>query len=231
MTIMHVDMGQTVPAMAVPVQPASVIAKPRSGCPPGPVSVATRERQQPPFGDVHRLHRDAAGSGTLFEDDRAFTKQTFNGRLSVITEDQVQTQGVLRYALQFSDGPLSSADGVGFVFAQRLPCPKNIQKLVSIFVNRTGRICMRALSEVIRYDVGVKQLEVGDWVELMVDLEAQVAEFTVWDSTNGGSSSASFAFGRELHHLRQKLPSIPQASSGYFACVMKHVGVTVRLGS
>merc|ERR1719343_318966 len=33
----------------------------------------------PAFGRLHRLHRDAQDSGTLNEDNRTFTKQSYNG--------------------------------------------------------------------------------------------------------------------------------------------------------
>ncbi|CAK0848103.1 unnamed protein product [Prorocentrum cordatum] len=206
----------------------------RTGRPRGGGVVTAREQpssQGPAFGRLHKLHRDAQDSGIVNEDSRTFTKQSYHGRLSVITEDQVHSSGVLRYAITFASGELSSADGVGFVFSDRLPCPKNIQKLVSIFVNRTGRICMRALSNVVRYDVGVKQLEVGDWVELTVDLDGRIAEFTVWDAEDGSSSSASFAFGAALKQMEHAMSNLPQASCGYVACVVKNVGVTVALGS
>lgn len=45
-------------------------------------------------------------------------------------------------------------------------------RIVSIFANKTGRICMRAHSEVVRSDTGVKPLELGDWIELQMDLDA-----------------------------------------------------------
>ncbi|CAK0797006.1 unnamed protein product [Prorocentrum cordatum] len=212
-----------------PGRAAQRASRPRGG---GVVTARAQPFSQgPAFGRLHKLHRDAQDSGTVNEDSRTFTKQSYNGRLSVITEDQVHSSGVLRYAITFASGELSSADGVGFVFSERLPCPKNIQKLVSIFVNRTGRICMRALSNVVRYDVGVKQLEVGDWVELTVDMEGRTAEFTVWDADNGSSSSASFDFGAALQQMRHEMPNLPQASCGYAACVVKNVGVTVALGS
>ncbi|CAK0843082.1 unnamed protein product, partial [Prorocentrum cordatum] len=212
-----------------PDRAAQRARRPRGG---GVVTARAQPSSQgPAFGRLHRLHRDAQDSGTVNEDSRTFTKQSYNGRLSIITEDQVHSSGVLRYAIKFASGELSSADSVGFVFSDKLPCPRNIQKLVSIFVNRTGRICMRALSNVVRYDIGVKQLEVGDWVDLTVDLEGRIAEFTVWDTENKSASSASFAFGTALQQMMHEVPNLPQASCGYAACVVKNVGVTVALGS
>jgi len=198
---------------------------------PPPAPAVPRQLRQPPFGQLHRFHPDTATTGYLSEDARCFTKEQFKGRLSVTTEDQVHCQGVLRYVVRFSGGEVSSADGVGFIFSPRLPCSKNIQRIVSIFVNRTGRICTRAHAEVIRSDVGVKELEVGDWVEVTVDLDQQLAEFAVWPRSGRLPSIASVNFGSVLRTLQRKIPTLPQDNSGYFACVVKHLGVTVELGS
>ncbi|CAE7745379.1 Ppm1l, partial [Symbiodinium microadriaticum] len=127
--------------------------------------------QAPSFGRLHKFHPETARMGKLVPDGRTFTKEQFMGRLSVITEDRVQTHGVIKYAVQFCSGDLSSADGVGFIFSNKLPCPKNIQKIVSIFANKTGRICVRAHAEVVRSEIGVKPLELGDWIELEMDLD------------------------------------------------------------
>eukprot|EP00913_Durusdinium_trenchii_P033600 g31453.t1 len=124
--------------------------------------------QGPHFAARHRFHAETAKMGLMAPDLRTFTKDgsarggtsgmQFHGRLSVITEDRVKVEGLHRYSVQFCSGELSSADGVGFIFSEKLPCPKNIQKklgqtgIVSIFVNKTGRICMRAHAEVLRSD-------------------------------------------------------------------------------
>jgi len=171
----------------------------------------------------------------ISNDARQFTKTEFQGRLSLVTEDELHSTGTMRYVMQFTSGELSSADGLGFVFSSTLPCPKNIQRIVSIFVNRAGRICMRAHDEVKRSDLGVKRLELGDWVGVEVDLEEKVATFTVWPKHGGKPSNASFAFGQILAQLNQKnvkarAPERPQVT-GHFACVIKNTGVTVTLGS
>jgi len=168
--------------------------------------------------------------GVLSEDRRQFTKTKFKGRLSLVTENAVHSRGVLRYAMQFTSGELSSADGLGFVFSSTLPCPKNIQRIVSIFVNRAGRICMRARDQVIRSDIGVKRFELGDWVGLTVDLEEQVATFTVWPDNGGKCSAAHFAFGDALASLKESWQQ-PTKVVGHFACVIKNTGVSVTLGS
>mmetsp|Transcript_8435 Transcript_8435/g.21703 ORF Transcript_8435/g.21703 Transcript_8435/m.21703 type:complete len:468 (+) Transcript_8435:102-1505(+) len=184
-----------------------------------------------PFGTHHRFHHETITTGDVSEDHREVVKKEFMGRLSVITEDQVHHGGILRYAVQFSEGELSNADGVGFIFSSKLPCPKNIQKIVSIFVNRTGRICLRAQSDVIRCDMCVRRIHIGDWVSAVVDLDRRTAEFTVWPSRGGAHSSATLDFGAMLDAKRRTMPSLPKAACGYFACVVKNIGVGIRLGS
>lgn len=186
---------------------------------------------RPPCGVAHRFHAEAASTGCLSEDGREFTKLSFSGRLSVITEDQVHSRGVLRYALQFTGGELASADGVGFIFSPKLPCCKNIQKIVSIFANRTGRICLRAHAEVIRSDIAVRPPEIGDWVTVTVDLDNENAEFAVWPAQGGLPSTAVMHYRAALESLRPRIPNLPRTSYGYFACVVKQAGVSMRLGS
>eukprot|EP00434_Breviolum_minutum_P031333 symbB.v1.2.027706.t1/scaffold2863.1/size68590/9 len=103
-----------------------------------------------PLGNKHSFHQETKGMGMVRPDFRQFTKVGYEGRLSVVSESQVHQDGLHRYVVQFTAGELSRADGVGFVFSQRLPCAKNIQRIVSIFVNQRGRICMRAFSEIER---------------------------------------------------------------------------------
>lgn len=202
--------------------------------PPGNLSVPAQPRSLqagPPFGNRHCFHPETMKMGVVSPDRRQFTKQEFKGRLSVITENEVRASGVVRYLVQFMSGELSSADGVGFILSPRLPCPKNIQKIVSIFANRTGRICVRAHAEVVRSDISVKPLELGDWLELRVDLEEQVAEFTVWPMDGRPPSTAMMAYGHVLDQLQSRLPGLSRVNCGYLAVVVKHLGVSVALGS
>ncbi|CAE8621811.1 unnamed protein product, partial [Polarella glacialis] len=135
----------------------------------------------------------------------------YEGRLSVVSESRVHNDGIQRYLVQFTAGELSRADGVGFVFSQRLPCAKNIQRIVSIFVNQRGRICMRVFADIIRASAYTKPLEIGDWVEMAVDLQKQVVTFNIWSRTPSGwpptsgkpASTAEFVFGNKLGKLNQ----------------------------
>lgn len=220
-----------------------------------PPGVNTRHPTMPPgvfnfdnipdrlvFGNLHRLHVETSTMGSLSEDCRRFSKTQFHGRLSLVTEDQIQTSGIHRYLVQFSEGELSSADGVGFVFSSTLPCSKNIQRISSIFVNRAGRICMRARSSVQRSDVGIKRLELGEWIEMIVNLDERTAKFSVWTPHGMRVSTACFAFGSIFGSLSDTYQprrgrsggsnaNGALAASGHFACLVKHEGVHVTLGS
>lgn len=201
------------------------------------------------FSNKHCFYEKMAQSGVLSEDARQFTKTRFDGRLSIVTENRVQGRGVHRYLMQFTEGELSSADGVGFVFSTLLPCPKNIQRIVSIFINRAGRICTRARSVIKRSDASVKRLDLGDWIELVVDLNEEVAYCTVWPEDGSRNSRATLAFGQILSGMleedarnqggrwdyqriqNKKIEDIDICGAGYFGCLVKNEGVTVTLGS
>ncbi|OLQ07836.1 hypothetical protein AK812_SmicGene8705 [Symbiodinium microadriaticum] len=154
---------------------------------------------------------ETKGMGIVQPDFRQFTKVGYEGRLSVVSESQVHQDGLQRYLVQFTSGELSRADGVGFVFSQRLPCAKNIQRIVSIFVNQRGRICMRAFAELERASAFVKPLELGDCVEMAIDLTNQVCCFNIWECTDSGwpdltgkpASSAELNFGARMSSLSQ----------------------------
>lgn len=193
----------------------------------------------PPIGMSHSFHQETRNMGSVTPDLRQFTKVGYEGRLSVVSESQVHIDGVQRYLVQFSSGELSRADGVGFVFSPRLPCAKNIQRIVSIFVNQRGRICMRVFADIVRASAFVKPLECGDWVEMCIDLDNRIATFNVWPSTSNGwppatgtpSSTAEFPFGNKLTKLNQAGSKPVKLNVGHLACVVKNTGVTVTLGS
>jgi hypothetical protein len=187
---------------------------------------------RPNMGCLHRFHNETEKMGVTDEDGKRFRKISFDGLLSLVTEDQIRTHGTHRYLVQFSEGQLSSADGVGFVFSSTLPCPKNIQRIVSIFVNRAGYICTRAFSKVKRSAISVKMLELGDWIELSVDLENKHARFTVWPADGGTPTSASVDYGYIFSNTEGgDLRKIHKCQDGYLACLIKSEGVMVTLGS
>jgi len=186
-----------------------------------------------PFGQRHSFHKEVKGFGEASSDLRQFTKGSdFEGRLSVLSGSEVQRSGVQTYLAQFSGGEMSKADGIGFVFASRVPCAKNIQKIVSVFVNQRGRICMRVFGDILRAKAHVKAIKLGDWVEMTVDLDNSVATFRVWPSNpspgaEAPRSSAEFHFGERLAQAERAV----KLDVGHFACVVQNVGTTITLGS
>jgi len=193
----------------------------------------------PNMGREHSFHPEVSKMGSVRDDFREFRKEGFEGRLSVVSESRVHTRGCHRFLVQFTTGELSKADGVGFIFSQKLPCKKNIQRIVSIFVNQRGTICMRVFQDVIRASVHVKTLRCGDWIEMVMDLDNLVANFTVWPQkldANGRPrqpSRAEFAFAQRISTLCKETcdDQHPDLRTGHLACVVKNVGVTVTLGS
>jgi hypothetical protein len=183
-----------------------------------------------PFGCLHRFHPKAALTG-LAADFRSFTKLQGKGRLSILSENEVRYNGIHRYMVRFTSGELSNADGVGIIFSNELPCPKNIQRITSVFVNRTGRICIRANADVERCDICVKSLELGDWLEVISNFDDQIITFSVWPRSGGPCSTATINFGYTFDLMRLTSTSIPRKPCGYLAAVVKHPGVTVILGS
>lgn len=190
-----------------------------------------------PLGTLHTFHQEARDMGTVSPDFRRFSKGGYEGRLSVVTESRVHTGGLHRYLVQFSGGELSRADGVGFVFSPRLPCTKNIQRIISIFVNQRGRICLRIFGEIVRVSSCVQPLEIGDWVELAIDLENHIAIFNVWTVNSSSwpngppSSTAEFPFGSKFSRLSLAGVKPFKLNVGHLALVVKNVGVTAVLGS
>jgi len=185
-----------------------------------------------PFGAQHRFHDETSAMGWLSADARHYTKMGYEGHLSIVTENRVHSAGLLRYAVQFTAGKMSSADGVGFIFSPSLPNTKNIKQIVSIFANSAGRICFRAGGEVFRSRMSLQPLAIGDWIELSVDLDSMVAYFrTVSSVTDRQSSQASFPFGGIFKNLKKSGYLVPDSPNGYFACVVRNLGVSVKLGS
>lgn len=197
------------------------------------------EGQGPPFGMLHSFHKEVRGFGWASADLRQFTKgQDYEGRLSVISGSEVQRGGVQSYLMQFSYGELTKADGIGFVFASRVPCAKNIQKIVSVFVNQRGRICMRVFGDILKAKKHVRALQVGDWIEMVIDLENSIATFKVWPYEMVASgymtepeSVAEFHYGKRLAQAQQLSAKPVKLNVGHFACVIQNVGVTVSMGS
>lgn len=191
--------------------------------------------RQPPFGELHTFHRETLQFCGADPDLRVFAKGNhFHGRLSVVTESKVRNGGVHRYMVQLAGGNLSRADGIGFVFSRRLPCTKDIQKIASIYLNQHGEVGLRLFSKLDKAKEHVAPLEIGDWIEMSVDLDNNRADFGVWRWRTDGwppvlhlASAAGIDFGGilpDLEHTKGR-------AIGYMACVVKNSGTSMRLGS
>jgi len=213
------------------LRPPRVKKQPASMKQPGKILRMLSTDGDLPFGFQHRFHEETRNTGRLSEDARQFTKLKYHGLLSIITEDKVHSSGTVQYAAQFVEGDMSSADGIGFIFSSKLPSTKNIQNIVSIFVSSAGRICLRAGAEIVRSPMSLDPLQLGDWIVLSVDLHERVACFrTVAATRRSTLPPVSFAFGATLQSFNN-IDLAPETPCGYFACVVKNQGVSVRLGS
>jgi len=220
--------------MPVSGAPSYVSCLPIQLSPVAPLHLGNNQhhaQRGPTLGNLHHFHLESRGTGELSEDCRTFTKKEYQGRLSVITEAEMHSSGITHYVIQFTKGELSAADGVGFVFSKTLPCPKNIKRITSVFVNRSGRICLRGGSDVVRSNTSVSKLRVGDWIEMTVDLHTMVASFVVWPASGMCPSSAVFSFGSALEDLNIQVSRQGQPVCGYLACVVQNLGVTIAFRS
>merc|ERR1711998_270747 len=112
---------------------------------------------------------------------------------------------------------------------------------MAIFVNQRGRICLRMFDEIIPAPACVKPLEIGDWVEMAIDLEKQVATFNVWARAGLANpfmlpqgqptSTAEFPYGmwaiwsskQNANNAKGQKPV--DMTIGHLACVVKNQGV------
>jgi len=192
----------------------------------------TQTNLQDFLGRRHAFHNETQQLGFVSDNGRQFFKKKFDGRLTLVTENSVHTGGVAKYMVQFSDGQMSGADGVGFVFSSKLPCTQNIQLISSVFVNKGGCICLRSGAELVRSTVSVKRLEVGDWIGMTVDLDKRVVEFVIFPAKGRSSPSKSiFDFGTAFRSMGNRMPALPPTLSGYLTCVVKNTGVELTIGS
>jgi hypothetical protein len=175
---------------------------------------------EPPTRDMSpvskcRWHSESSTMGVLSEDGRTFTKFEFDGRLSMLTDDKVKDSGVHRYLVHIDDNTenFSAADGFGFVFGDRLPCRKNIQKIDSIFINKRGQICTRVHNLPTVKHAETAPLDVGKFVDIVVDLDKLSIAFSVLDRDLLCLGSAAVEFGATTQITGKK---------GFFCAVVKH---------
>eukprot|EP00438_Fugacium_kawagutii_P029855 Skav235134 [mRNA] locus=scaffold321:308614:309401:- [translate_table: standard] len=75
-----------------------------------------------------------------------------------------------------------------------------------------------------------QELDVGDWLEVNADLVNQSVSFTVYPRDNSEPSFATVSFKEVLENARGRVP-VPRYPCGFLAVVIKHIGVSVQLGS
>ncbi|OLP87657.1 hypothetical protein AK812_SmicGene31114 [Symbiodinium microadriaticum] len=178
--------------------------------------------QIPPAPRLHRFH--VRGKAEIFaEDGRSFTKKQ-KGRLSLVSEDRVHKKGVERYQVSFFSGELSRADGVGIIFSSHLPKNSDIQQIVSVFLNRTGRLCSRVNQRVIRIASTLPQIELGDVIEVENDIDMRCATFTIWSASGAAPATTVVSYVQ----VAEQLTATPgQSIPGHLAVVVKNPGVSV----
>jgi len=161
-------------------------------------------------------HEETASMGELSANRKEFTKFEFDGRLSMVTESEVRSQGIVRYLVHLTSGELSPADGVGFVFSDRLPCRMNIQLIDSIFISRRGLICTRVHDGPMLKHGSICPLLIGMSVELVVDLDRGFAQFAVHQP------------GACLGYETVEFGALAKRK-GFLCAVLKNAGVTLTL--
>nr|CAJ20569.1 hypothetical protein TgIb.0950 [Toxoplasma gondii RH] len=158
-------------------------------------------------------HADAAKVGLLSNNGRRFWKKRKAGMISLVYENALRSSHVHAYRYDILQGNVSAADGAGFVFANRVPCGKNIQTLWSVFVNRQGTLCKRMGQNLVRLPPpGLKPLEAGTSVYLLVDLDCKVAVFQMRTAAGTETPPRVVAF--------QDMAETAGCSQGYFCVVI-----------
>lgn len=224
-------------ALQLPTVPGPVnefSLAPTLNCSPVPSSITV--------GD-HRWHEESASMGKLDEGRKEFTKIEFDGRLSMVTESIVHRKGSSRYLVLINTGPISVADGFGFVFSSTLPCKKNIQKIDSVFMNQKGRICSRTGNELqILNNSSIGTVEVGSIVEILIDLDSRESFFALYSPPRGLDTETLSILVRDektfsnwlvgsttvsIGHILDRMDSV-KSVAGHFCAVLKNKGITVR---
>lgn len=187
-------------------------------------------------------HEESRSMGSMDLGKKTFTKKEYDGRLSMVTEAKVHPGGVHRYVVYIEEGPVSVADGFGFVFSSTLPCKKNIQKIDSIFLNKKGKVCSRIANELEMLSTNsVGYIDVGSIVELVVDLEKLECTFAIYSPPRGidaeslsilardDKTISTWLIGTSSASIRSVVERLSgQVPTGHFCAVIKNIGTTVR---
>ena len=168
-----------------------------------------------------RWHEAIGSMGLLSADGRSFEKTEFEGRLSMITENVVRTNGSFKFAALIEGSSISAADGVGFVFGDRLPFRRNIQLIDSVFINKKGQVCVRSQQQLVNVQNSfAASLELGRIVQVNINLDNSTAVFSVYSGREGacvGRAEINFA------------DSFKGERTGFFCAVVKNTGTKISL--
>lgn len=235
-TLRTISRPQFMAGMVFPAEPPSTL---HFSVPPLEIREAL-PRCSVPVGDFV-WHEESSKMGELSSDAKSFTKIEFDGRLSMVTESSVHRSGTQRYVMQVEAGPVSVADGIGFVFSPTLPCKKNIQKIDSIFLNRKGKICSRVKNELEMLNTStIGSIEVGTLVELIVDLDSLIAIFSIYSPPQGidhetmgllvrdESTFSTWLTGTAAVSIESVLAKSESKPVGHFCAVVKNSRTKIR---
>ncbi|PFH31802.1 hypothetical protein BESB_022940 [Besnoitia besnoiti] len=182
----------------------------------------TRTEDAGEAGARPQWHADAAKVGILSHGGRRFWKKRKAGMISLVYENALRSKGVHAYRYDILQGHVSAADGVGFVFANRVPCGKNIQTLWSVFVNRQGTLCKRMGLQLVKQPPpGLGLLEAGSSVFLLVDLDRKLALFQMKNGAGTETEPRLLDFG--------DMAQGASCSQGYFCVVIAAGDVSVEV--
>ncbi|EEA07987.1 uncharacterized protein CMU_031280 [Cryptosporidium muris RN66] len=176
-------------------------------------------------------HRDSDKVGFLSKKGKIFHKQRKGGAISLVYERVLRDRGIHGYKYKILEGTITAADGIGFVFADKLPYSKNVQHIWSIFVNRIGQVCYREAENVVKVDTtSLLPLKVGMEVTMVVNLNRYTAFFQMVD-LNNTYTNCSFKKPKVVQTTLsfERMANIIDCSKGYVCAVVTGGDVCVQL--
>lgn len=193
----------------------------------------TLDQAEDPLRILPQWHASASAAGTISEDGHIFTKfhagpqKKIKGMmlssLCILFEDRLRVGGVHRYRYTILDGSTGSADGVGFVFDNKVR-RTNIQRMRSVFLNRRGQICIRNMDHIEKTPNYLPKLSRGSCVHLTIDLERAFAHFEMDDHRGNRCGTGDLSFQSLLQDTAHPIPgdaaTPSQAPSGFFCAIV-----------
>lgn len=179
-----------------------------------------------------KWHPTALSAGVMSDAGHVLTKHKPGARkwhdngaqlstLCMIFERDLRDGGYHEYVYTIMDGDVGAADGVGFVFDNKIR-RNNIQKMRSVFLNRHGQICVRDQAQIWKLEDSLPGLARGTAVKFNIDLDSSEAQVVV--VPRGEQAHATTVnFGDVFESYGEKAPR-----SGFFAAVLTRA-ITVSL--